>query len=161
MRSALRRAASSPSPTPRRGWSRRCGRRWRGALDSLPRRGYPLLRAGNWATGTALGLLPSRSPPRRAPMTDPGSGAAPRHVSVMPAEVLRHLDPQPGQVIVDATVGAGGHAALIAARLGESGRLIGLDQDDAMLALARPRMASLPVTLVHARFDRLPRVLEE
>jgi 16S rRNA (cytosine1402-N4)-methyltransferase len=94
-------------------------------------------------------------------MSDPGSGAAPRHVSVMPAEVLRYLDPQPGQIVVDATVGAGGHAALIAARLGEAGRLIGLDQDDAMLALARPRLAGLPVTLVHDRFDRLPRVLEE
>jgi 16S rRNA (cytosine1402-N4)-methyltransferase len=94
-------------------------------------------------------------------MSDPGPGAAPRHVSVMPAEVLRYLDPQPGQVVVDATVGAGGHSAPVAARLGESGRLIGLDQDDAMLALARPRLAGLPATLVHARFDRLTRVLAE
>jgi 16S rRNA (cytosine1402-N4)-methyltransferase len=94
-------------------------------------------------------------------MSDPGSGAAPRHVSVMPAEALRYLDPQPGQVIVDATVGAGGHSALIAARLGAAGRLIGLDQDDAMLELARPRLAGLPVTLVHASFDRLPRVLAD
>lgn len=94
-------------------------------------------------------------------MSDVGSGAAPRHVSVMPAEVLRYLDPQPGHVVVDATVGAGGHAALIAARLGPGGRLIGLDQDADMLELARPRLAGRPVQLVHASFERLPRVLAD
>src|SRR5262249_40692017 len=67
----------------------------------------------------------------------------------------------PGQVFVDATVGAGGHARLLAERLAPGGRLIGLDQDRAMLDLARPRLEGLPVTLVHANFDRLPRVLKE
>src|SRR6516165_214297 len=43
-------------------------------------------------------------------MTHPDAGAQPRHVSVLPAEVLAALSPQPGQVLVDATVGAGGHA---------------------------------------------------
>jgi 16S rRNA (cytosine1402-N4)-methyltransferase len=71
------------------------------------------------------------------------------------------LAPAAGQVIVDATVGAGGHARLIAERIGPSGRLIGLDQDSAMLDLARPRLAGLPVTLVHASFAELPRVLRD
>lgn len=84
-----------------------------------------------------------------------------RHVSVLPAEVLHFLDPQPGQVIVDATVGAGGHSRLIAERLGPSGRLIGLDRDATMLDLARPRLAEWPTTLVQANFDRLGEVLEE
>jgi 16S rRNA (cytosine1402-N4)-methyltransferase len=84
----------------------------------------------------------------------------PRHVPVLPAEVVRLLDPQPGQVIVDATVGAGGHARLVAQRL-EQGRLIGLDRDPAMLELARPRLAGLPVTLVQANFGELRRVLAE
>lgn len=83
----------------------------------------------------------------------------PRHVSVLPAEVLQLLDPQPGQTWVDCTVGGGGHAWLVAERIGESGCLIGLDQDPAMLALARPRLAGLPVTLVHANFDQLVEVL--
>ena len=48
--------------------------------------------------------------------------AAPRHVAVLAAEVLAALDPRPGMVIVDATVGAGGHARLIAERLGPTGR---------------------------------------
>jgi 16S rRNA (cytosine1402-N4)-methyltransferase len=80
---------------------------------------------------------------------------------VLPAEVLEYLAPAPGQTLVDATVGAAGHARLLAERLGPEGRLIGLDQDPAMLDLARPRLQSLPVTLVHANFERLPEVLAD
>jgi 16S rRNA (cytosine1402-N4)-methyltransferase len=94
-------------------------------------------------------------------MTTPTPDAAPRHVSVLPAEVLHALDPQPGQVVVDATLGVGGHARLIAERLEPAGRLIGLDRDPAMLELARPRLAGLPMTLIHANFDRLRDVLDE
>ncbi len=83
----------------------------------------------------------------------------PCHQSVLTAEVLRLLEPAPGQVFVDATVGAGGHARLLAQRLVPGGRLIGLDQDPAMLELARPRLAGLPVTLVHANFDQLREIL--
>jgi 16S rRNA (cytosine1402-N4)-methyltransferase len=79
----------------------------------------------------------------------------------MPAEVLHALAPAPGQTIVDCTVGAGGHALLIAPRLEPGGRLIGLDQDPAMLELARPRLQGLPATLVNAGFGRLRRVLGE
>lgn len=89
----------------------------------------------------------------------PRDGHGPKHVSVLPVEVLRLLDPQPGQVWVDATVGGGGHSRLIAERLGPSGRLIGLDQDPTMLGLARTKLEGLPVTLVHANFDQLVEVL--
>jgi 16S rRNA (cytosine1402-N4)-methyltransferase len=64
-------------------------------------------------------------------------------------------------VLIDCTVGAGGHTQLLAERVGPGGRVIGLDQDAAMLALARPRLAWLPVTLVHAGFDQLPDVLRD
>jgi 16S rRNA (cytosine1402-N4)-methyltransferase len=80
-------------------------------------------------------------------------------VSVLAREVIELLAPAPGQVFVDATVGVGGHARLLAERVAPTGRLIGLDQDAGMLELARPRLAGLPVTLVHANFDRLPQVL--
>lgn len=85
----------------------------------------------------------------------------PRHVPVLPAEVLEALAPAAGQTIIDATVGAGGHARLIAERLGATGRLIGLDRDAVMLELARPRLTGLPVTLLQANFDRLRDVLDE
>src|SRR3954452_24972895 len=87
--------------------------------------------------------------------------AAPRHVPVMPVEVLRYLDPQPGQVIVDATVGGGGHSRLIAERLGPEGWLIGLDQDESMLRLARPRIQGCRVELRHVNFEHLPEILAE
>jgi 16S rRNA (cytosine1402-N4)-methyltransferase len=80
---------------------------------------------------------------------------------VLPAEVLHFLAPAPGEIIVDATVGAGGHARLIAERVVPGGRLIGLDQDPAMLDLARPRLTGLPATLLHANFCRLRDALDE
>ncbi|OWK46843.1 rRNA small subunit methyltransferase H [Fimbriiglobus ruber] len=81
-------------------------------------------------------------------------------MSVLAADVLRLLDPRAGETWVDCTTGAGGHARLIADRVGPGGRVIGLDQDEGMLALARPRLDGLPVTLVRANFDQLPEVLE-
>jgi 16S rRNA (cytosine1402-N4)-methyltransferase len=93
-------------------------------------------------------------------MTEPPV-AEPRHVPVLPSEVLALLGPRPGEVFVDATVGAGGHARLISERLVPDGRLIALDRDPAMLELARPRLDGLPVTLVHSGFDRLRAVLDE
>jgi len=94
-------------------------------------------------------------------MNNPDNEPAPRHVAVMAAEVLELLAPAPGQVLVDATVGAGGHARLLAERVAPTGRVIGLDQDAAMLERARPRLEVLPITLVHDNFDRLPRVLAD
>ncbi|MCS7047145.1 MAG: 16S rRNA (cytosine(1402)-N(4))-methyltransferase, partial [Gemmataceae bacterium] len=64
----------------------------------------------------------------------------PVHVPVLSAEILQLLDPRPGQVIVDCTVGGGGHTRLLAQRVGPTGRVIGLDQDPAMLALARSNL---------------------
>lgn len=84
----------------------------------------------------------------------------PEHISVLPTETLHFLDPQPGQMIVDGTVGLGGHAHLIASRLGPKGRLIGLDRDDTMLALAQSRLEGFPATLVQASFDQLRSVLD-
>jgi 16S rRNA (cytosine1402-N4)-methyltransferase len=90
------------------------------------------------------------------------SPSPPRHVPVLPVEVLALLDPQPGQVVVDATTGAGGHARLLAERVGPAGRVIGLDRDADMLALAsRCGLADLPATLVQSGFERLRAVLDE
>jgi 16S rRNA (cytosine1402-N4)-methyltransferase len=87
--------------------------------------------------------------------------AGSRHVPVLPAEVLANLSPGPGQIIVDATVGVGGHARLIAPHLGPSGQLIGVDQDPAMLSLAHANLANLPVALMQSNFDQLREVLDQ
>ncbi len=64
-------------------------------------------------------------------------------------------------VLVDGTVGAGGHARALAEQLGPSGRVIGLDRDPAMLALAQQATAGLPVTLFHAAYRQIGEVLDE
>jgi 16S rRNA (cytosine1402-N4)-methyltransferase len=93
-------------------------------------------------------------------MTAPDSDS-PSHIPVLPAEVLHYLDARPGQTIVDATVGAGGHALLLAQRIVPGGRLIGLDQDPRMLAYAERRLQGLPILLRHRNFEDLPAVLRE
>ena len=86
---------------------------------------------------------------------------ASRHVSVLPNEVLQWLDPQPGQILVDATLGAGGHTRMLAQKVGTMGRVISLDCDAQMIERTKPSLSGLPVTTVHASFDQLDQVLKE
>ena len=50
------------------------------------------------------------------------------HVPVLAGELIEALDPQPGQIAIDCTFGAGGHARLVAVRLGSAGTLIAIDR---------------------------------
>ena len=61
------------------------------------------------------------------------------HVPVLAGELVDVLEPQPGQIAIDCTVGGGGHARLIAERLGPTGTLIGIDRDP----VAEERFAEL------------------
>ena len=83
------------------------------------------------------------------------------HRPVLMDQVIAGLDPKPGAIIVDGTVGAGGHAKAIAERVGPSGRVIGLDRDPEMLALAEITTKGLPVTLINAAYSDLDRVLND
>ncbi len=84
------------------------------------------------------------------------------HVPVLVDDVLELLAPQPGEVVVDCTVGRGGHARRLADRIGPDGLLLGLDVDPENLAAAKARLADAPPTvrLFHANFAQLPEVLE-
>ncbi|MBA2239915.1 MAG: 16S rRNA (cytosine(1402)-N(4))-methyltransferase RsmH [Solirubrobacterales bacterium] len=53
------------------------------------------------------------------------------HVAVLEPELIALLDPQPGETVVDATFGFGGHARAVAERLGRNGELICIDRDPA------------------------------
>lgn len=92
-------------------------------------------------------------------METPASG----HDPVLLDETLHWLDPRPGQVVVDCTLGRGGHASAIASRLGPAGLLIGLDVDPHNLAFAQERLRGVdcPVRLFHANFAELGDVLAE
>lgn len=89
------------------------------------------------------------------------TSAQPLHVPVLVDEVLQWLEPQPGEIIVDGTVGGGGHARMLAERVLPGGRLVGLDRDRAALATAEQQLRGLPVQLHHANFCDLPDVLKE
>ena len=73
------------------------------------------------------------------------------HVPVLAGELIDLLDPQPGQTAIDCTFGGGGHAQLIAERLGPEGTLIAIDRDP----LARERYEELATeTACTVRFIR-------
>ncbi len=94
--------------------------------------------------------------------------ATPSHAPVLVHRVAELFADAPDGVVVDATVGAGGHArSILEARLARYGQahLVGLDRDPHAYELARAALADLPadarVDLVRARFDTLREVLDE
>ncbi|MGB2987734.1 MAG: 16S rRNA (cytosine(1402)-N(4))-methyltransferase RsmH [Phycisphaerae bacterium] len=90
-------------------------------------------------------------------MGEPGG-----HTPALTRAVCELLDVRPGETIVDATVGLGGHARLFAEALGPEGTLIGLDVDPANLELARRALegAACRVELLHANFAELRETLD-
>jgi 16S rRNA (cytosine1402-N4)-methyltransferase len=76
------------------------------------------------------------------------------HVPVLAGELIEFLDPAPGAVAVDCTVGGAGHARLVADRIGTTGTLIGIDRDP----LAEERFAEMAAEVscetrfIHADF---------
>ena len=72
-----------------------------------------------------------------------GKTPAGSHRPVMVEEILAALAPQPGEVAVDCTLGYGGHAEAILARLQPGGRLLGLDADPIELPKTIARLCSL------------------
>jgi len=73
------------------------------------------------------------------------------HIPVLAGELIDLIDPAPGEVAVDCTFGGGGHARLIADRLGPGGTLIGIDRDP----VAEERFAELSAEVAcRTRFIR-------
>ena len=69
--------------------------------------------------------------------------AEPQHVPVLLDESLNFLNVRAGGVVVDATLGFGGHSAAICRRLGPAGTLIAFDRDEQAMDLAKARLALL------------------
>jgi 16S rRNA (cytosine1402-N4)-methyltransferase len=88
--------------------------------------------------------------------TSPGE-----HRPVLLEEVLGSLQPAPGQVVVDCTVGWGGHALALLGQLGPTGKLIGIDLDPENLPRARERLQQIgfPFALHQGNFAALPGIL--
>jgi 16S rRNA (cytosine1402-N4)-methyltransferase len=80
------------------------------------------------------------------------------HQPVLLPEALELLAVRPGGFYVDGTLGLGGHAAEILRRSGPDGRLLGLDRDEAALAVAGERLAAFGprVRIEHEDYRALP-----
>ena len=92
--------------------------------------------------------------------TSAGDPGASIHRPVLVREVLQFLDLGSGLVVVDGTVGGGGHSKLILEQLGPDGKLIGLDRDPAMLVRASHALADSRAILKHGSYAELPQILD-
>ncbi|MDD2541793.1 MAG: 16S rRNA (cytosine(1402)-N(4))-methyltransferase RsmH, partial [Desulfuromonadaceae bacterium] len=84
------------------------------------------------------------------------------HLSVLPDEVIRFLEPADGKTYLDGTLGGGGHAALILEKAPDA-LLIGIDRDQSALAAAGARLVAHgeQVRLVHGDFADIAHHLNE
>jgi 16S rRNA (cytosine1402-N4)-methyltransferase len=110
-----------------------------------------------------LGVMPR--PARRTALT---GAAVPRHLQgthdpVMLSELLELLEPRPGQVVVDATLGAGGVSQAFLQHVLPGGRVLALDRDPSAVLSARLRFAEYgqSFTAVVGRFSDLERIAAE
>lgn len=85
------------------------------------------------------------------------------HKSVLLCETVDSLNIRPDGIYVDGTLGGGGHAYEVCRRLGEHGRLIGIDQDADAIAAATKRLEPFAdkVTVVRSNYENIASVLHE
>jgi 16S rRNA (cytosine1402-N4)-methyltransferase len=93
-----------------------------------------------------------------------GKTPAGTHRPIMVAEILAALAPKPGDLAVDCTLGYGGHAREILARIQPGGRLLGLDADPIELPKTEARLraagfAPEAFTTIRSNFAGLPKAL--
>ena len=81
------------------------------------------------------------------------------HVPVLANEVLQWLNPRPGQVFVDGTMGGGGHTRLLIERVRPGGEVIGVDRDPVAIARAERELSGRPLRVAQANFSEVPEVL--
>jgi 16S rRNA (cytosine1402-N4)-methyltransferase len=86
---------------------------------------------------------PEKYPDTVARVLASGKTPAGTHVPVLVAEILEALDPRPGEIAVDCTLGYGGHARELLGRLQPGGTLLGLDVDPLELPRTDARMRAL------------------
>jgi 16S rRNA (cytosine1402-N4)-methyltransferase len=73
------------------------------------------------------------------------------HRPVLLKEVLTFLNPKPGELFVDGTVGGGGHSACIIERLLPGGKLIAIDQDESALQAAKFNLSAFAEHIIFVR----------
>ena len=139
---------SPSSPTPHQRRKRYAGKNPRKFADKYKEHA-PERYAGDVAKVLASGKTPAGS-----------------HRPIMVTEILAALDLQPGEIAVDCTLGYGGHAREMLAKVAPGGRVIGLDVDplEQPKTIARLRAAGFDehvFTAVRSNFAGLPKVLAD
>ena len=83
------------------------------------------------------------------------------HIPVLLKEVIENLNPSPGKVFIDGTIGGGGHAIEILKRIQPRGRLIGIDFDDKALEVAADNLRDLRdgLTLIKGNYSDMKDIL--
>jgi len=87
----------------------------------------------------------------------------PHHQPVLLQETLELLAPQPGESVLDVTLGLGGHALEICERIGSTGMYIGLDADEANIAIATEHLKKHEdkLQVIHSNMAELPNIFED
>ena len=87
------------------------------------------------------------------------SHSLPVHVPVMPNEVLEWLAPKDGGFFVDGTLGGGGHASLLASRVGSQGLVFGIDRDPMAIDAAEVNLSGMPMQIAQGNYCDMSEIL--
>ncbi len=71
------------------------------------------------------------------------------------------MDLRPGDIVVDATLGFGGHSREILKQIGQNGRLVAIEKDKDVLETAKAEFLSSNITLEHGDFRNLRKILDK
>jgi 16S rRNA (cytosine1402-N4)-methyltransferase len=85
------------------------------------------------------------------------------HVPILLHKAIKILEPKPGGVYVDATLGGGGHFRELLKKANYQGTFIGIDQDETAIANAKNNMSGFSgdIRLVHDNFHNIKKIIKE
>lgn len=83
------------------------------------------------------------------------------HIPVLQKEVINYLCPQKDGIYIDATLGGGGHSALIASHFGKNGKIFGIDQDVEAIKKAKSKLAKYgnKISYIQGNFRNLDKII--
>ena len=83
------------------------------------------------------------------------------HIPVLPSEVIDGMNPELGDIVVDGTLGGGGHARQLLDRIGPGGRLFGFDRDPNAVEETRERIPDENANFVVANYSDIPEYMAQ
>lgn len=89
----------------------------------------------------------------------PQTQSHPQHIPVLLHEVLEYLNPEPGDLVIDGTLGQGGHALELLKRIGPKGRLLAFDKDQTNISIAEKKLSDYQdqLTIINDSYSQIER----